>query len=127
MGVLGKVIRELKGADPERQFERHLESERVAAETAEATAVVALIKAGPFLEKTADGLERQERNKEQSRANRCCDSHCHDARPLRRRRCREVHQDKHEGRTGHQLAPGRAREGEQHGKADNSQRDRTLE
>src|SRR5262245_18776639 len=57
VGVLGEVAVELQRPDAERQIERHLGAEDVAAEAAEATLVVALIKAGALLEQLRDAVE----------------------------------------------------------------------
>ena len=57
VGVFGKVVVELQGADAERQVERHLGAEDVAAEPAEAAFVIALVEARALLEHLGDGIE----------------------------------------------------------------------
>ena len=53
----GKIVVELQRADAERQIERHVGAEDVAAEAAEAAFVVALVEAGALLEHLGDRIE----------------------------------------------------------------------
>ena len=63
VGVLGEEAVELQGADAERQVERHLRTQDVPAEPAEAAFVIALVEARALLEHLCDGVERQQHGK----------------------------------------------------------------
>ena len=65
VGVFGEVAVELQRADAERQVERHLGAEDVAAEPAEAAFVIALVEARALLEHLGDGIERQQHRDQQ--------------------------------------------------------------
>ena len=54
MGVLGEVVVKLQRPDAERQIERHVGPQDVAAEATEPAAIIALVEARPLLEHVGD-------------------------------------------------------------------------
>ncbi len=106
MRILGKEFRELERTDPQRIFERHLRAEAVAAEPAEAAAVITLAESGALLEEIADRVERKQDRDQQHRARARQTGQQNDARTLAP--VYHHHQRDHDYRRQRQRSPCRA-------------------
>src|SRR5437879_2119899 len=85
MGVFRKEPVELQRPDPERQPERHLGAEDMAAEAAKTALIIALVETGALLEQLRDRIERQQYRDQRGRQYQQDERHDDHGETLRRR------------------------------------------
>ena len=105
MGVFRKEPVELQRPDAERQPERHLGAEDMAAEAAKTAFVIALVETGALLEQLRDRIERQQYRDQRGRQHYHDERHDDNARALRLRAAGQHHQRQHGAGGDDQHAP----------------------